>query len=201
MTRALVARLGLCALWLLAIGMGFAMALVYEGTSGKAGPIPGHWPAGATVALDSSRDTLILFAHPQCPCTRASIEELNRLLSHCNGRIAAHVLFLAPTSTAESWVQSGLWRDASAIPGVTVDKDPAGRTAQEFGAETSGFVVLYDPAGRLLFQGGITASRGHAGDNAGEDTILALVSGAKPALTHTPVYGCSLLDESCSQPR
>ena len=58
------------------------------------------------------------------------------------------------------------WRSAAAIPGVTVHVDHDGGEARRFGAETSGFVVLYDAHGELLFAGGITTGRGQAGDNA-----------------------------------
>ena len=175
------------------------MTLAYENTGGGAGTTPERWPAGTPVTLDPKRDTLIMFAHPQCPCTRASTEELNRLLTHCGGQVAAHVLFLKPQDLSESWTHTGLWRAASDIPGVMVQEDPGGVTAQKFGAETSGFVVLYNPAGRLLFKGGITGSRGHAGDNAGEEGIIALVRGEDLIIKPTPVYGCSILDNTCSQ--
>jgi hypothetical protein len=85
------------------------------------------------------------------------------------------------------------------MPGVNVHEDVDGATARLFGAETSGFVVLYDPRGKLLFKGGITSSRGHAGDNLGEDTIASLLAGQIARSTRTPVYGCSLLTKSCSK--
>jgi hypothetical protein len=70
--------------------------------------------------------------------------------------------------------------------------DPDGVEARRFGAETSGHTLLFAGDGRLLFSGGITASRGHAGDNAGESVIVALVNNQTPALTRTLVFGCSL---------
>ena len=44
-------------------------------------------------------------------------------------------------------------------------------------SKTSGQVVVYDAKGALLFSGGITAARGHMGDNAGRDRITALLRG------------------------
>ena len=49
-----------------------------------------------------------------------------------------------------------------------------------------------------LFAGGITASRGHSGDNAGRSVLVALLHGAGPrpggpVARHTsPVFGCPL---------
>lgn len=185
----------LCFIWLLTISVGIAMVLRYENASGAVGPVTPHWPSVKQVSLDPARDTLVMFVHPKCPCTRATLGELNRIMAQCDGRIVAQVFFLQPKGFSDDWVHSGLWGTAAAIPGVTVHTDPQGLIGQKFGAETSGYVLLYNPAGQLLFSGGITGSRGHAGDNAGEDAIDALVSGQNSGLTHTTVYGCSLLNE------
>ena len=179
--------------WLLAAGIGFVWILNYQSTSGAVGIAPEHWPTGTQITLDSQRDTLVMFAHPQCPCTRASMEELNRLLARTEGKVAAQVFFFKPDKFSGDWVHSDLWKSAAAIPGVVVREDPNGAQARLFGAETSGDVLLYDTHGQLLFKGGITGSRGHAGDNAGENAIVARLQGQAVSLKQTPVYGCSLL--------
>jgi hypothetical protein len=46
----------------------------------------------------------------------------------------------------------------------------------------------------LLFQGGITASRGHEGENAGENAIVAIVNGRAAPQNKTLVFGCALPD-------
>jgi hypothetical protein len=123
------------------------------------------------------------------------MEELNRILAQCSGKVAPHVLFFRPAGFSDSWARTGLWPSAAAIPGVTVQEDRDGAQARLFGAETSGYLVLYDTQGRLLFKGGITGSRAHAGDNAGENAVVSLLTGQPVSLTQTPVYGCSLLGE------
>src|SRR5580658_1048143 len=167
MIRAFPIRIALCAIWLLAMVAGIAIILNYENTSGAVGATAGQWPAQTQIKLDPREDTLVMFAHPQCPCTRASIDELNRIMSKCGGHLVAHVLILKPAGVPHNFVMTGLRHSAASIPGVEVDDDPQGRLAQKFGAETSGFVVLYNPQGKLLFSGGITGSRGHEGDNPG----------------------------------
>ena len=166
----------------------------YEGTAGATGTVPRSWPAEAKVALDPDRPTLLMFAHPQCPCTEATIGELNRLLVRCGGRATVRVLFFAPEHAAEDWTQTDLWKSAAAIPGVSVQIDRDGKTARNFGAQTSGQVVLYDSRGELLFQGGITAGRGHAGDNAGADAIVSRLRAGAGERNRTAVFGCSLLN-------
>ncbi len=186
-------RLIFCLLWLLSAAAGFGVLAKYQSTEGPVGKTPQGWPKGAQVVLDQRQDTLIMFAHPQCPCTRASIEELNRLMAKSHGQLVAQVYFFRPHDFQGDWVKTDLWRSAAAIPGVSVHEDIDGAQARLFGAETSGNVLLYDTRAQLLFNGGITGSRGHAGDNTGEDTILSLVSGEVVSLKQTPVYGCSLL--------
>lgn len=171
------------------------MILDYENASGSAGTAPGLLFSGTQIPLDHNRDTLIMFAHPRCPCTRASLAELNRLLAQSNGRIAAHVFFFRPPGYPVDWTRTDLWRSAAAIPGVTVQDDVDDALARKFGAETSGYVLLYDTKGKLLFRGGITGSRGHAGDNIGETAIISLAMGQSTTVTQTPVYGCSLMNE------
>lgn len=191
--RVFTLRVAFIGLWLLAVGTGFAWILNYQNTSGVTGATPEHWPSATQLALDPEHDTLIMFAHPQCPCTQASMEELNRLLAQSDAKVTAQVLFFKPDKFSGDWTHADLWKSATAIPGVTVREDVDGTQARLFGAETSGYVLLYDTHGQLLFKGGITGSRGHAGDNGGEDTIIALLRGQEVSLKQTPVYGCRLL--------
>jgi hypothetical protein len=189
-------RVVLCSVWLLAVMAGTVAFWNYGGTAGSAGATPQRWPTGISLSLDAAHDTLLMFAHPQCACTRASLEELNQLMAQCEGKVTAHVLFFKPDKFSEAWTHSGLRESASAIPGTIIHDDPNGVIAARFGAETSGYVVLYSPQGQLLFEGGITGSRGHAGDNAGQSTLISLLNGRASQVRQTPVFGCSLLDQT-----
>jgi hypothetical protein len=193
--RTLSLRIAVCLLWLIVVGVGFVVLMKYQATSGTVGSTPSQWPSAAQISLDHNCPTMIMFAHPKCPCTDASMEELNRILAQCSGKVATHVLFFKPADFSDGWVRTGLWQSAAAIPGLAVQEDRDGAQARLFGAETSGYLVLYDRHGRLLFKGGITGSRAHAGDNAGEEAIVSLLTGQTASLTQTPVYGCSLLGE------
>jgi hypothetical protein len=193
-------RIALCLVWLTAVGAGLAFMSNYQNSAGKTGQAPSQWPAEARIARAPDRATLLLFAHPKCPCTRATMGELNRLLTRCPQGMDTHVFFLKPEHAAADWGQTDLRRSAAALPGITVEDDPEGQLAHQFGAETSGSVLLYDRQGQLLFKGGITAGRGHAGDNIGSDMIVSLLAGKDNSLRQTPVYGCSLLNECAATP-
>lgn len=182
--------------WTAAVGWGFYSLARYESSPGVSAQAPRTWPADAPVALDPERLTLVLFAHPHCPCTRATLGELDRIVAASADRLRVHVLFYADEKLGRGWEHSDLWEHAAATPGVDVRADPLGAAAQRFGARTSGQVVVYAPSGELVFDGGITNGRGHSGDNAGAAAIEQLARGVEPASDSTCVFGCSLTAET-----
>jgi hypothetical protein len=95
----------------------------------------------------------------------------------------------------DGWEKSDTWRKAAAIPGVAVAPDDDGVEARRFGATASGHTVVYDRAGHLLFQGGITSARGHEGGNVGRDRILSLVTRGSADRRDSPTFGCELGNE------
>jgi hypothetical protein len=178
--------------WLIVVGAGFLTLKNYESTPGRAATPVASWPVERRVSLDPSRATLVMLAHPHCPCTRASIESLSQIMTRCQGLVTAHIVFYKPAGFPQDWEKTDQWYSAAAIPGVAVLCDEQGHVARSFGAKTSGQVLLYSPVGELLFSGGITDSRGHAGDNAGRDAVIACLTGHAAASTHTPVFGCPI---------
>ena len=180
------------AAWLLMIGAGLGFLWNYESTPGMAAAAPRQWPADSRLRRASDRATLVMLAHPHCPCTRASIGELARLMTQAQGRVTAYVIFVKPASFSGGWEKTDLWASATAIPGVSVVRDDEGVEANRFHAATSGQTLLYDKEGKLLFSGGITSARGHAGDNAGRTAIVSLLTVDEAKQSETPVFGCPL---------
>src|SRR5205823_4367479 len=127
-------------------------------------------------------------------CTRASMAELAQLMARVQGKVQGYVLFYTPRDSGTDWQNTDLRRSAAQIPEVTALSDIDGAEAERFGAETSGHTFLFDPSGRLLFSGGITASRGHAGNNPGENAIVSLVNSRTGDRDRTFVFGCSLIN-------
>jgi len=180
------------AFWAVAVIAGLGLLAVHGSTPGRAGHPPGAWPRSSVVKPATGCVNLVMAVHPRCPCTRASVAELARLMARSEGRVQAHVLFLAPQSKEEGWERSGLWASASEIPGVRAIADVGGAEAARFGLETSGHVLLYDANGELRFSGGITDGRGHEGDNAGLDAAIDVLSGRAGATASYPVFGCRM---------
>ena len=181
--------------WIVAVAFGFWFSASYE-KGAAAEKNVASWPPGLSVTLDRSRENLILVAHPRCPCTDATLDELISIMTRCREGLRVSVLFTVPAVKEAGWTDSDLERAARRIPGVTVIDDLDGRMAARLGATTSGEVLLFDGAGRLLFSGGITGARGHAGWNEGEAAVIELASSPVPRISsvrHAPVFGCSLV--------
>ena len=180
------------ALWLLSIGAGARAVWDYQTTPGAAAEAPAEWPRTTLVTLTPGRPTLVLAAHPQCPCTRATLSELARLVDRLQGHLSVHVLVYKPSEFPEAWARTDVWEAAERIPGVTVHVDVDGTEAARFGAVTSGQVLLYDAAGRQRFRGGLTNARGHVGESVAHRRIAEVVEGRDVADMTTRVFGCAL---------
>jgi hypothetical protein len=183
----------LVAVWLPVVIGGLIALWNYSTAPGDPGNPPASWPPASQLSPPSGAMTLVMVVHPHCPCSRASIGELAELMAHMHKRLHAWVLFVRPHDFDENWAESDLWHAARAIPGVQTLIDYDGREARRFGAATSGETMLYDTSGHLLFAGGITAARGHFGDNAGITAIFERIDNAGARRFGTAaVYGCPL---------
>jgi len=182
------------ALWLVAAALAQRVLLNYDYTAAVPGTPPAKWPTASKVPRAPGLPAIVVVAHPRCPCSRASVEELARVMARLHDRATATVIFVRPSVFAQDWEMTDLWRSAARIPGVAVLSDLNGTEAHLFEAQASGQTMLYDAAGNLQFSGGITASRGHAGDSPGRSAILSIIDTGNSSTSHTSVYGCSLHD-------
>jgi hypothetical protein len=153
------------AAWLAAIGFGVHALRAHATTAGRIESVPSSWPEASALRLATDGWTVVMFVHPDCPCTPASLAELAVLARHPRARVT--------------------------IVGDGVTADPDGVEARRFGAATSGHLVVYGEDGRLAFAGGITGSRGHRGDNTGRRAVERILDGEPASPTHD-VFGCGL---------
>jgi len=194
---ALTWRLMLCIamvlVWLGSIGAGLGALAWYDDSPAAPHQLVGEWPSGTTIRRSEHGTTLILFAHPRCPCTRASLGELEKIVARFQPAVAPGVVFFKPEGAPGGWEQTDLWTAAGAIPGVHVLCDAGGDEARRFHVSASGQTLLYGARGELLFSGGITFARGHAGDNAGRTAVESYCLGDSPGYHQTPVFGCPII--------
>ena len=183
-------------IWGSAVAIGL-LALELHGTSpGQRGPAVERWPGESRIPKNARGPTMVVAIHPLCACTRASESELARLLTRCGGLVEVYILIFVPERAGNGWGPTAGLRGLATMPGVHLLDDRAGEEAGRFGAQTSGFVVLYAQDGRLLFRGGITGARGHEGDNAGRRALLDLIQGNRfSGPRETPVFGCPIFPD------
>jgi hypothetical protein len=189
------ARAGLYAFvaaWALTLGVGFRQVLAHATTPGKSGDVLGAWPEAVQLPRAKDRAELVMLVHPRCPCTKSALHELARLLPRIGSRAHTTILIQVPEGgDVSDWENGESWRIARSIPGVSVVADRGGKETARFGARTSGHVLVYDKAGRLLFTGGITPGRGHEGAAEGQTRIMNALSTGERSPT-VRVFGCEL---------
>src|SRR5438552_13697020 len=104
-------------LWFIVVAAGLLFLWSYENTPGFTAAPPRRWPDASRIKPTTDRVTLVMLIHPQCPCTRASLEELDKLMAHCRSRMDAYVVIMKPVGLSDAWVKTDLWRNALKIPG------------------------------------------------------------------------------------
>jgi hypothetical protein len=178
--------------WLLAAFAATTALWKDRETPGEVAIAPHEWPETTRLARVAGRPVAVLFVHPLCPCTPASIEELRQVAEQMRGKLDVHVVFALPDGTDASWRTGPNWQAAAAIPGAQLRADEGAEETRRFRARTSGLVALYDAQARLVFNGGITGARGCVGDNGGRQRMIEqLLDPGAPAATW-PVFGCAL---------
>ncbi len=178
--------------WAVAVSAGLFVLWRYAHDPGERTASPARWPQASRIPRPADRPVLLFFAHPRCPCTRASLRELERLTARLAGQLETRVVFRDWSELADGWRWTDLRGSADAIPGVQVVADPGGVESELFRARTSGLALLYSNTGVLLFQGGITPSRGHEGYNDGVAALEAILQKEAAPVRQTPVFGCPL---------
>lgn len=191
--------------WGISVFLGLALLAWHQNTPGEPVRPPGESAVERAVAMLPPADlktylaadtpfTLILLAHPRCPCTRATLHELQRLIPRLEGKASLRTYFVIPTGKDDSFAAGDNLELARSLPGMQITLAPSAEITDKLGAGTSGQVLVLNHGGQLKFSGGITAGRGHEGTNPGAESVRRLVETGETSLPSTPVYGCSLRD-------
>lgn len=189
-----------CLLWAIFIGIGLYLLMYHEITPGAQPKVPPiKFPKDSKLKLSSDKDTLVMFVHPQCPCTEASLKQLSPLSLKQDLNI--QLVHYKPSKLPDGWREEWQLEDWTKQKTVQVIEDSDGLEAKRFDARTSGQTFLFAPNGTLLFHGGITAARGVTGENEGFNNLSKALARDKTAEAQNPnlkkslVFGCNLLNE------
>lgn len=179
------------AVWLIATVAGLGRLVVYSQTPGVTGAVPVVWPGGDALSRRPGTPTLVLALHPACPCSRATIGQIDRLLADHPGAfdVVALLAHYDALPEGDDIIGPALARR----PAIRRIDDRDAAIARRFGALTSGHAILYDETGRLRFSGGLTRARGEGGESVPLTWLRAWAAGTRPASAATfSVFGCAL---------
>lgn len=180
------------AVWGLLIFVGHFVLFEYEFTAGPLTNSKRIFPATSAVQLAHGRQNVVLFLHPVCPCSVSSVGEFRRLLKEKGAEAVGTVVAYMPQEKVTEWSLEPVFTTLRRIPNVNIVFDSDGAEQKKFDAATSGHVFIYDGRGVLQFSGGLTGSRGHAGDNANYQTAKHTLLAKNPKFATAPVFGCAL---------
>jgi len=194
-------------IWCTGIATGFALLFAHGAKPNLQVPSANCWPCDVEIERLKDVSTLLFFVHPQCPCTFASLAELERVVAQPDISLQIIVILDCPTEKLDEWLQTAVAKRAKGISNARILVDSDGQLASKFRASVSGQCLLYSPNGKLVFQGGLTASRGHEGESFGQALLIQMLSLRAPTELESrqpqevPVYGCELvLSHSSSIP-
>lgn len=186
------------AVWILLAGMGTMALLARETRQAPRNVTPHQWPSDTEIQRSHDKATLLMFIHPNCPCTRASVTQLMRVVSELPASSRPQTIFVARRAAVDDWRAEWLTSMEASVPGAVIVRDLESIEAKRFGAAASGHVLLYEADGTLSFDGGVTLGRGHEGENAAADALARALSTSGTARAHTAVFGCPITNR---QPR
>ncbi len=182
--------------WGVLVLLGYGSMVVYSTSPAKSAVTADHFPLDSTLAHGRNL-TLITFLHPQCPCSRATVSELQELLvqNEFQSNLTIYAVVSRPSGCSADFTRGAILDSLSSMKNVQVVIDKDDVESQRFGARASGQTLLFDGQGKCLFSGGITAARGEVGANAGVNALRQYLAGTTTTTTitkQTPVFGCSL---------
>src|SRR5664279_4276966 len=78
--------------WLLVSVVGLWWLFQYVSTPGAQSAALTDWPSDSSIERAASGPTLVMFVHPRCPCTRASLAELERVVARSGGEVHPRIV-------------------------------------------------------------------------------------------------------------
>lgn len=208
---------------LLALGLatifGWYQLARFSVTAGEQAAAPAQFPANLSASSNSPASQvvsrlaphiplLLVFVHPRCSCTPATLEQLDTVLSSVPVPVQVDLVVYNSRALDDTpnldrlreQTDAAIHNQSAPLGGFVnplhypaqLVPDTNGLLARRFGAATSGEVVLYSPDGRLLYQGGITPMRAHIGRTPASDALRTALTTGKPQSKTFSVFGCPI---------
>src|ERR1051326_1044932 len=88
-SRSLPVLIAVVLIWFAGICYGAVKLLNYNFTPAPPPHASPVWPSDSTLRTQPSKFTLVMVAHPQCPCTQATLSELEVIMARFHDRLRA----------------------------------------------------------------------------------------------------------------
>lgn len=141
--------------------------------------------------VKKARYSLILFLHPRCSCSRATLHELSKVLRKSTNSPRVTIVMYCPNGKPDAWIEGPNDRLARKLDPHEFVID-AGQLFQQNGIVDSGHVLCFDRSGTIRFSGGVTGSRSHEGSNQASAALRRILNGEGESCIEFPVFGCSI---------
>jgi hypothetical protein len=138
------------------------------------------------------KSRIVMFAHPLCPCTRASLIKLGEVALQVKDQSQIRVVFVTRGLNPEDVTTSKTLALARQLKHVTTELDESGTEECLYQATVSGEVFAFDAQGERIFHGGLTSGRGHLGVASSQEYLEQLITGKATEPLDAAVYGCRL---------
>ncbi|WP_286766000.1 MULTISPECIES: RedB [Rhodopirellula] len=192
--------------WKIALSMlllpgliGMTQLVSYSSQPGKVGQsVPELLPcslSGEEPFRGADQTTVLIFYHPHCPCTRATIRCMERMIASFASQPNIVAYAFIPSGEVDSWIESETTDKLRSFGNVSIVADHDAKASRQFDVATSGHVLVYNDA-RLSFSGGITPSRGHEGSCDSGAAFLNSINGESNQRVKWPVFGCAIVSPS-----
>ena len=193
-----IAKLTLSA-WIVLIIGGTLAITAYSNTPGVRPETVACWPETSTLTRSEDSPTVVLFLHPKCPCSVSTLREMERALSGNSDQVEVQIGLFCPPNEPDEWTKTSLSKFAEHLKPGSTFIDRSAVEARRFGVLTSGHVLVFSASGKILFSGGVTAAKGHDGENRGGLALRSLCRGDDLPLIEQPVFGCPIIESSTSE--
>ena len=170
----------------------------YEHIPDIQGDAPHVWPRDSLLTSGGENGTLIVFVHPNCPCSRGALQTIADAVRTSQDAVPRIYVVLSASGLDVTLPSENLAL-AQRIPSAETRFDGAMSEAHRFGATTSGTVYFFDGASQLRFSGGISAGRGDSFDNGFAVALFEAIRQPEFTLVTAPVFGCPLSDQRSSR--
>ena len=91
--------------WLTCVLAGFYAITAYELTPGPDTSLSDVYPSGAA-ERPADCWSLVMFIHPRCSCSRASVDELARVVEQARVPLSVTVWFFRPAGQSDDWART-----------------------------------------------------------------------------------------------